>query len=71
MRTICKNCKHREFNGQRWYDKRCLHEKAREIRTDWSTGETIVEQKHCRDVNTDGQCQLYEARSNSLLGVFR
>lgn len=65
MKTICKDCKNHKFSGRNdnaidlWYNHTCLASKV--VNFDFVSGVEEVSYRYCRDVNTDGDCKLYEA----------
>lgn len=48
-----------------WYNQECHHPSSKCERTDPVTGELEVEWAHCRDVNRDGDCRLFERRETA------
>ena len=66
MTTICANCKNRIItssgNPDMWYNNKCLASPIGTIEVDLVTGKTVEQEYHyCRDINTGGNCKLYEA----------
>lgn len=63
MVTICKNCKYFYNAGSKnnliWYNLICMHPETQKIYIDYTIGEKIIEEVHCRDINTEGKCKLF------------
>lgn len=75
--TICKDCKHFICYGSNWYDQRCGASKLpksinpvtgkEQYKTKNDLGRTVYTDnphRDCRDVNTSGNCSLYERGDN-------
>jgi len=77
--TICTECKHLVSNGPEWYNNFCgavVNESARDpfdggwkygVKTD--TGRVVItNERHpfAREVNTNGQCVLFEPRIQDI-----
>jgi len=56
--TICKKCKHCRGRSE------CY--KTEEKTMDWTTGKLTTWYRLCGMVNTDGQCDMYEAETGLL-----
>jgi len=65
-RTICRNCQHFS-GGMQWDEQFCLASPIKK-RIDFVTGWPTPEENYmlAREVNTDGECELYEARKTII-----
>ena len=79
--TICKKCKHKQFEGKIWYNQYCNHpETHAPLGIDPTTGEKLYSHKndlggehfdkdprrHCRKIN-QGKCQFFEMATQEEL----
>lgn len=64
-KTICVNCKHmadkRGVDQEAWCSQYCSAA-PKIITLDYALGRRNEELPHCRDVNIDGKCKLYEEK---------
>lgn len=65
-KVICIKCKHhRSEHGpvpEAWYNHTCGHDTALKRSVDYTLGRDVYERAPCRDINPNGDCELYEEK---------